>query len=386
MNTLDLAILVLAILAAVGGYRRGFVVRVFGWGGSLVGMAMGLLLLPTVLDAMRQAAPQSRLLAGLGIFVVMAGAGSALGDLAGRQVRSLAEPDSPILTADHALGAGAGLLSIAVSVWLLAPAAAEVPSLARQVRTSAVVGLVTDLAPRPPDAVNALRNVIGGTRFPEVFDDLRPAPETGPPPESFAMTQETLARVTASTVNVESFGCGARFEGSGWVVEDNVVVTNAHVVAGAEDLQVRRPDGAVRTAAVIAFDDDRDLALLLVDDLQEAPLPLVDAVVGTDGAVVGYPGGQDTPRQTPARVEDDVDVTGRDIYGRDRTTRRVLFTAAQLRQGDSGSPLVDVDGQVVGTIFAVAPDDPDLAYALHADEIRALLAEPRGEGAQGPCA
>lgn len=385
MNLLDVGIFALAVAAAAGGHRRGLIVRIFSWIGAIIGLAIGLFLLPTVLAALSGSAPSTRLLAGLAVFVMVAGAGAGLGDVAGQRVRAKASR-TPAEEVDQWLGAVAGVLSLAVGLWLLIPAASEVPGFARQVRTSGILTFISDVAPRPPDTITALRTLIGGTRFPEVFDDLRPAPETGPPPSSFAMDQATLDAVTASTVNVEAFGCGSRFEGSGWAVEPNVIITNAHVVAGADEVRIRRPDGQLLPADVVAFDDDLDLAVLSVPDLRQQPLPLVDAEVGQDGAVVGYPGGQDTPRPTPARVEDDVDVTGRDIYGRDRTERRVLFTAARLRQGDSGSPLVNTAGQVVGTIFAVAPDDADLAYALHADEVRAVLAMPRQAGAVGPCA
>ncbi len=384
MNQLDLVLILLAGLAAVGGYRRGLIVRLLSWVGSLIGMGLGLWLLPSVIDAMSTSAPQSRLLTGLVVFVIAAGVGSALGDVAGQRLRAKTRttPADPV---DRSLGAVAGVASVAVALWLLTPAASEVPGFSRLVRQSAILGVIDDATPRPPDTVTALRNVIGNSRFPQVFEDLRPSPELGPPPESFAMSQAVIDRVTASTVNVESFGCGSRFEGSGFTVEPGIVITNAHVVAGAEDLRVRRPDGSLRDASVIAFNKDRDLAVLAVDRLEQEALQIFEAVVGTDGATVGYPGGQDTPRPTPARIQDDREVLGRDIYGRDRTTRRVLFISANLRQGDSGSPLVDVEGRVVGVVFAIAPDDPDLAYALHTDELRAILAAPRQPGSQGPC-
>ncbi len=385
MNQLDLVLVLLAALAAAGGWRRGLIVRVFGWVGALAGMALGLWLLPTVISATAGSAPQSRLLIALVVFVVAAGIGSALGDLVGLRLRARAA-DHPVAELDHYLGAIAGVASVAVAAWLLTPAMSEVPgALARQVRQSVLLAAIDDATPCPPDTVTALRRVVGNTRFPQVFEDLRPAPEVGPPPESFAMSQEVLDRVTASTVNIESFGCGSRFEGSGFAVEPGIVVTNAHVVTGTDELRIRRPDGTLREASVLAFDPRRDLAVLSVDRLEQQPLALAEPQVGTDGATVGYPGGQDTPRAAPASIRDDRQVVGRDIYGRERTQRRVLFTSARLRQGDSGSPLVDQAGNVVGVVFAVAPDDPDLAYALHVEELRAILAAPRQPGSQGPC-
>jgi len=384
VNVLDGLLVVAAGSAAWAGWHRGLIVRLMSWTGAGLGAGLGLLLLPIVMDALEEAAPETRLIAGLLAFFLLAGIGAGLGELFGRQVRDLAG-ESVAQEWDRSLGAVAGILGVAGAVWLFTPAAADVPAIARNVRTSNIVRLISDTTPRPPDPVAALRTLVGGTRFPEVFDELRPAPDTGPPPDSFAMDQDTLARVTASTSNIEVIGCGARFEGSGFTVADNLVVTNAHVVAGAEVIQVRRPDGRLRDATVISFDDDIDLALLRVTDLEQAPLELGQPVVGADGAVIGYPGGQDTPRATPARVERAQRVTGRDIYGDDRTERNVLFTATRLRQGDSGSPLVDAAGTVVGVVFAIAPDDPDLAYALHVDELTAFLTAPANAGS-GRCA
>ena len=103
-----------------------------------------------------------------------------------------------------------------------------------------------------------------------------------------------------------------------------------------------------------------------------------------EGATIGYPGGQDTPRAQPVSVRDRRTTIGRDIYNRDRVEREVLFLAASLRQGDSGSPVIDARGQVVGTVFAISPDRASTAYALDASEVRELLAGPRDQGA-GPC-
>jgi S1-C subfamily serine protease len=148
---------------------------------------------------------------------------------------------------------------------------------------------------------------------------------------------------------------------------------------------VRRPDGGVRPATVVAFDPDRDLAILSVPELGQAPLPLGALEAGDDAVVIGYPGGQNTPRPTPARVTESRAALGRDIYGRAPTQRQVLFLAASLRQGDSGSPLVGPDGDVGGVVFAISPDNRDVAYALELDELEAVMAAPRRPGETGSC-
>jgi S1-C subfamily serine protease len=144
------------------------------------------------------------------------------------------------------------------------------------VRTSFLAELVERSTPEPPDAVRALRNLVDTSRFPEVFADLQPAPVSGPPPEQIPVEQAIVERATASTVNVEADGCGRRYEGSGFAVAPDIIVTNAHVVAGSDQLQVKRPDGEIREATVVAFDGARDLAVLEVPGLGQEPLELAE--------------------------------------------------------------------------------------------------------------
>lgn len=210
-------------------------------------------------------------------------------------------------------------------------------------------------------------------------------PRWGQSRPTFPSPLEWVARAVRSTVNVESFGCGGLHEGSGFTVAPNVVVTNAHVVAGADRVRVRRPDGRVLPASIVRFDPNRDLAVLSVAGLGQESLPIGNAPEGTAAAVLGYPGGQNNVRVAPAVIREENPTIGRDIYGRQRTQRQVLFLASRLRQGDSGSAVIDGQGQVIGVAFAVAPDRPGAAYALDDSELRAVLAAPRRQGAGGPC-
>lgn len=384
LNLLDLLILLLAVVAAVGGYRLGFLARGASWIGLAVGLVLATRAVPFVLRLFTSGDPLTRMVVGLVTVLVAVSVPTSIGESIGFRLRRRVHR-TKLRPLDQGAGAVAGVLAIALLVWFLTPAAAEVPgAVSRQVRTSQVIAALSEVTPDPPDTVHALRSLIDRSRFPQVFADLRPAPDTGPPPSQIPVPPEVIERVTASTVNVETDACGARYEGSGWAVAPDLVVTNAHVVAGAEELQVRRPDGVVRPGRVVAYDDDRDLALLQVPDLGQEPLPVADAEVGMEGATIGYPGGQDTPRAQPVSVRDRRTTIGRDIYNRDRVEREVLFLAASLRQGDSGSPVVDAQGRVVGTVFAISPDRASTAYALDASEVRELLAGRRDQGA-GPC-
>ena len=385
MNILDVLLVLLVLVAIGGGLRLGLVARAASWLGLAVGVALATWTVPTALSFVESGEAGLRLFVGLVVLAITVTVVASLFQAVGLRARRTIAA-TPLSGLDRILGAIAGAIAMVAVVWFLLPAAGQVPGeVSRQVRSSTFAAAIERATPEPPDAVRALRNLVDTSRFPEVFADLQPAPVTGPPPEEIPVPQEVVDQATAATVNVEADGCNRRYEGSGFAIAQDTVVTNAHVVAGADEVQLKRPDGEVRAATVVVFDPDRDLAVLQVDGLGQQPLETAEAEVGSDGAVIGYPGGQDTPRVAPTRVDDERTAVGRDIYGRDRTEREVLFLSSALQQGDSGSPVIDRDGRVNGVVFAISPDNPTAAFALALSELEAVLAAPRDPGETGPC-
>jgi S1-C subfamily serine protease len=388
VNLLDLVIVVALGSAALGGYRLGFVARAASWVGLGLGIYLAVRFLPTIVRAFNDQDPSSKLLVALLVLVGGAFAGQALGLLAGSALRRFV-PLGPVRALDSAVGAVVGMLGVLLLWWLLLPSMAEVPgSLARQVRNSAIARAIDTNLPEPPDTLQALRRLVGDVNFPQVFQGLRPAPEVGAPPAGTTIPPAVLQRVSASTVKVAGVACDRIQEGSGFAAAPDMVVTNAHVVAGqlAGRTEVVRPDGRRLRAAVVVFDADRDLAVLRVPGLRQAPLPVGIGRVGADGAVFGHPGGQAELRIAPAAVRQQVQALGRDLYDAHPTRRDVYILAAQLRPGDSGGALVNPAGAVMGVAFAIAPDRPGTAYALTTRELSAALAAPRGGAVgTGPC-
>lgn len=378
MNLLDVVLMAFMALASWTGFRLGLAARAVSWVGIGIGLFLATISVPFVLSRFGDLTSASnRLFIGIITLFVTVTAVSVLADGIGMRVRHRVR-SSAFGPVDRLAGAVAGALSVLVVVWFLLPAAASTPGeIARTVRGSTIVALVDDAAPPPPAAARSLARLVDRSGFPTVFADLQPAPVTGPPPSEIPVDPGVVEAATASTINVEAFGCGSGYEGSGFVVAPGLVATNAHVVAGSDEVQLKRPDGVVVPAVVVHVDDDRDLALLEAPEIGREPLPLADPVVDTGAATIGYPGGQDTPRVAPVTISADRPTVGFDIRHQNRVERRLLFLAASLQQGDSGSAVIDGAGAVVGVIFAVSPDDPDTAFALHVEELRAVLAEAR---------
>jgi len=386
MNLVDVALIVVIVGAVISGFNVGFVARFLGWIGVVLGLVAATMTVPFILGYLTTDDHGIRLFVGLATTgLTVAVSAFILGAIGGTVRRTVIA--SPLAALDRVVGAVASLVVAVTVVWLFIPAAADVPgAVSQQVRTSRIVATIDSATPEPPDAVRALQRLVDTSRFPEVFSSLAPTPPIAPAPEDVALDDATLAQVVAASAHVRASGCRAGgYDGSSFVIDDGLMMTNAHVVAGSSEVYVTFPDGSRYEATVVIFDPDRDLAVLAVENATVRPLPIATDPTSDEGAVVGYPGGQRSPRVAAARFERDISAAGRDIYGESAVTRQVRVLSANLERGDSGSPVVDGDGSVVGTVFAVSPDQPEVAYALHPDEMRQVLAAHHRPGETGRC-
>lgn len=389
MSILDLVLLGAIVLAVLGGYRLGFITRVVSWIGLAAGLALAVWLLPKFLDQLDSTNHGLVLILSIGLLLVGATLGQALGFVVGGRLTPRRR-DGAFGVVDQGLGAFAGLAGVVIILWLVVPVFVATPGwLATQTSNSWIARTVDNSLPPAPDAMQALRSVIGDGSFPDVFDALRPTPNLGTPPPSTGLSLETASLVARSVVKVEGPACNKLQDGSGFVVSDGLIATNAHVVAGERSTTVIRDDGRRFDGSVVAFDPARDLAVLRVTGFDRPPLPLASGATtsldGTIGGVFGHPGGEPL-RIAPFKVARVITATGRDIYGTNRTERKVLELSAALRPGDSGSALANSQGVVIGVAFAIARDVDDVAYALAPSELQAVLATVNGSAVStGSC-
>jgi S1-C subfamily serine protease len=191
-----------------------------------------------------------------------------------------------------------------------------------------------------------------------------PRAETREPDAKIATDGEVEA-AAPSTVRVSGVACGYGVEGSGWVAARNLVVTNAHVVAGEEATRVQlQGAGLPLRARVVVFDERNDIAVLRVGGLGDvAPLPLAEPENGESIAILGYP--ENGPYAVaPGRVGETLPVISGDAYNRGPVERTVTSFRGQVRPGNSGGPAVDADGNVVATVFAAQADSDRDGYGV----------------------
>lgn len=373
MSLLDIVLLLVAAAAGAAGWAMGLISRLFSWLGLVSGLVVVSIAIPQLLERFDHLDEQWLLVLAVLLVVAAAMVGQALGLLAGDHLRVRVDDRWDRL--DAIGGAVMGVVGVAVVVWLLAPAVRTVPGWsADQVEGSLLVSALERVAPEPPDTFRTLRRIVGADQFPAVFAGEAPGVDVGEPPDSVPIGVDVLSAATASVVRIRAVACSQRQDGTGFFIAPGLVLTNAHVVAGSTLLKVHldNDDGDGVDAVAVGYDPDRDLAVLQIEPITHLPLDLADGEAGDLGVVIGHPLGGDL-RVATAEVAERVRARGRDLYDEHDTSRQVFFLASSLEPGDSGAPLVDLAGDVIGVVFAIAPEDPDVAFALTAQEARDFL-------------
>ncbi|NGO77549.1 MarP family serine protease [Streptomyces sp. YC504] len=378
MNVLDILLLVAAVWFAIVGYRQGFVVGILSVLGFLGGGLVALYVLPVIWKQFtEEQAGTTAVVVWVVVVIVCASVGQAFTTHLGNKLRRYITW-SPARALDATGGAVVNVLALLLVSWLIGSllAGTTMPTVGKEVRNSKVLNGIDRALPGQADTwFTNFRSVLAQNGFPQVFSPFanEPITEVRPPDPKLAGSP-VAARAKGSIVKVlgTASSCSKVLEGSGFVFADRRVMTNAHVVGGVDEPTVQiGGEGKRYDATVVLYDWERDIAVLDVPQLDARPLQFTDRDAGTgDSAIVaGFPenGGYDV---RSARIRARIDASGPDIYHRGNVRRDVYSLYANVRQGNSGGPLLTPDGKVYGVIFAKSLDSPDTGYALTVDEIR----------------
>jgi S1-C subfamily serine protease len=378
-NIIDLVIVV-AILVAIGnGYRRGFWLSLFQYLGLLAGVLVGAALAPALVDIFHISRGGPAALAAFVVLVACGSLGSTVGFRLGTpiRVRLLYAPDRGRV--DSAAGAVFSLMAVLVVTWFLGLSFARgpTPQVAGLIQRSAILRALDGIAPRPPAFLARVQQILAGVPFPATFSGFEPLISQ---PLQIPTSADTpgIRAAASETLRVVGRGCGGLVFGSGFPIGGNQVLTNAHVVAGTSGTHVDTAAGGAFAAVVVLFDPERDVAILNVPGLGEPALSTATADRGTQGAAIGYPGGRGET-VSPAVVDGQVQAEGRDIYGQNLVVRQIWIIQAHVQPGNSGGPLVDRSGSVIGVVFATSTNQPNQAYALTNDEVSPDIQKAAGK-------
>ncbi|WP_181780098.1 MarP family serine protease [Pseudonocardia pini] len=385
MSWVDVVVVVLALVAAVSGWRHGLAVALLSFVGVVGGAILGVRIAPLLVDSIQ--APTTRIIVSIVVVVLLVALGETIGVYFGRKIRDRIRGES-VLTVDSTLGAVVQAITVVVAAWLVALplASASFPGLAASVRSSEVLKGVDSVMPEQARTLPAeLRTLLDRSGFPDVLSPFQATPiqQVGPPdPALLNLPIVSEVRDSVLKVHGRAPSCQRQLEGTGFVVAPQRVMTNAHVVAGTDETTVEiETSRGIREldARVVSYDPEVDVAVLAVPELDADPLRFAQAPAeaGDDAIILGYP--LDGPYTISAgKVRDRIQLRGPDIYDANTVTRDVYTVRAKVQSGNSGGPMIAPDGQVLGVVFGAALDDSETGFVLTAPQVAAALAAAPG--------
>lgn len=379
MTVLDVGIVAFTLALALWGYRQGLIVGTLTLIGFALGAFAGSRVAPLVLNQGAES-PYAPLCAALGALIGGALVAVALESMALGLRSRLIRGTGALHLAD---GAGGAALVAAVAlgvVWVFGAVALHAPGTAQlraDVQRSVILRSLNEVLPPSGPVLHALDRV---DPAPSIIGPATPVAV----PDPAIVSDPDVVSAGDSVVRVLGTACGLGVEGSGWVAGPGLVVTNAHVIAGEDDTTVTTREGASVNATPVYYNPENDLAVLRI----EAGLPALSLVIepssGTSGAVLGYP--ENGPYdEAPARLGETRETISEDSYGRGPVRRPITSLRGSVRSGNSGGPLVDSRGRVMGTVFAATTTGVSGGFAVPNEIAEAALEDAASPVDTGPC-
>jgi S1-C subfamily serine protease len=366
---LDIVLVVVLLVAVVQGSRRGLIRSITSLAGLALGGVAAAILAPMVGALVTD--ETWRVIATVATAIVLVIIGHSIGVGVGAAIGGPLRR-TPLGAVDRALGAVAGLIVSGLVVAL------GVPFLAQPIASSIVLRTIDAATPQPVDAALAqLRSTVLRSGIPELGIALGGGAQSGEVPKTSTSAALSTAADSVVKITGHAYACGQEQAGSGFVVANDRVLTNAHVLAGVTDPVVLAPNGQAIAGRVVHFDPTSDLALIAVPGLNARALTVAATPQpGDTGVVDGYPyGGPFT--SGGARVLQTGTSRIPDIGGGGSSARALATIAADVEPGNSGGPLLTPSGAVMGVVFAKSSTAKDVGYAMTPREFGPLVDQAR---------
>jgi S1-C subfamily serine protease len=373
LTLLDGLVILGIVLFVLAGLRRGLLRA----GGALIGLIVGIVAAlavgPWVASQISDATTRAILvvLSVVVLLSVCSGIGARIGGAVRRAVSW-----RPVRFVD-AIAGGAlhlGMALLFVSMVTFAANSLGISAVSRTVAASPVLQGIQRGTPAEVQKLFAqVRSTTVATTLPQVTGQALPGSVKAG--SDSAVQTDAVVAATASVVRVSGVAaqCSQSQFGSGFVVASDRVVTNAHVVAGVSDVVVEIPGSEAVSGRVVYYNAVKDLAVIATDGLQAQPLEIASgASTGETVAFAGYPLGGPLALRAGA-VQGLSTIQIKESTTTVRHGLQVYSLAGNVEQGNSGGPLLNLQGQVVGTIFAKSTSQADVGYALTMTEVKPVI-------------
>lgn len=371
MHIVDIVICIFCVGALLRGYQIGLIRQLSSTIAFLVGLYPGTLLSSIV---MAHVDGPARPAVGLAVLLTVCFGLMTVAEIIAVRLK-VAVHNSFVQKLDDSAGALMSVVTLLLGFWLASALFALAPPSVFQteLKNSVILSQLSSRLPPAARVLSTLNRLIDPNQSPQVFTGREPSPTATLPLPDVTAYNAMLTHVQPSVVKLEGLGCGGIVDGSGFVYAHELVVTNAHVVAGVKSPKVRTAD-AVYNTHVVLFDPKNDIAILRVPGLPAPALTISrsGAATGSPAFALGYPGGGEYTI-SPAVVLDRFSALGQDIYRQNRTTRDVYSLQTTVVRGNSGGPVVATEGTVVGVVFATSTTYNNIGYALTMEQVQGLL-------------
>lgn len=366
VNGIDILITLFLVLAIFRGFEAGLVRQAF----SLIGLVCGIVIGSYVASAI-----DTSLLTSAIIIIFAAVAAMVVSEYLAIRIKNILH-EKKLNVADKYLGSVVGIITCLMLVWFSSVLITAVPSTSvkEAVRNSHIIAALDRHLPPATNIMNQLEQTLAKTQIPDILRQLEPdLPDRSVELPNLGQYNNAVKTVRTSVVEIEGRSCQGIGVGSGFVAGNNLVVTNAHVVAGMLHPYVQDANGR-HNAKIVGFDDDMDIAVLQVHGLAGKPLALSSqtAKVGTGGAILGYPGGGPLTAK-PSVVIQHFTAISSDVYNEGTARRDVYALKSDVQPGNSGGPLIDDKGVVYGVIFARSTNYNNVGYAVSSPSVRSII-------------
>jgi len=385
MNLMDIVVIIVSIGGAVLGVSFGFIRQACLAIGLLASVLVSSIMNSKILGAASSASSRPRLMVITTLLTVLLFVDFArhLGWYFEKNTQSMTR----LRLLNKILGAVIGAFSIVLAVWLMAPYIESIAprGIAAQTQGSRILNTLDNVGLSRPDFVMSIARLVKPFGVPKLFAGNEPETQAYPASATrpSATMQAVLNRSSKSVVEITGQACGFDTTGSGFFIKPDLVVTNAHVVAGIKNVMVTSTDGSF-IATPILYDPSLDLSVLKVPFAHGDPLEINTGLQasGTTVGILGHAnGGSLAGRQ--ATIAQSFIAHGYDLYNSALISRSVYALIADIRPGDSGGPVLDENGKVVGIVFGNSVSQDRVGYALNSKpvEFDILAATSGGERA-----
>ena len=381
MNFIDIFIAAAILIFGWIGFRRGTLRMVLSIIGLLVGGALGAVATPSLQSLISSSAFGFKPTIGLTSIILGASLGMFLFGILGGFLRVVLLPFPFMKTIDSLIGFALAVVAVASISSTLSSAAQVIPN--RTVNNlfaqSRVISEIDKYLPdRFKNMAQKIQNIITDSPLPEVFRNMVESRIIPSQLEGEIEIPESVKKSIASIVRIDGIAesCSAAMVGTGFIISNERVITNAHVVAGVRDPVVTLSNNSTQLGGqVIAIDREKDVAIIFVPGLTGEKLTFIGPVTPNEiGFVVGYPNGGNL-RTSSVSVSAEFESVGVDIDGNSEARRDVIVFGGDVRPGNSGGPLFNNQGQVLGMVFAADEQDKNTGYALAPSEVAKIISE-----------